>query len=186
MANFDIPSMPVYRNLMRRLDAMDPGHADVFNTLYGQLLENGEYLKQQIETQTISITEKGAADGVAELDATGKVPEAQLPTLGLSEEDVEALINAGQDLIFTNVSVPAAGWTATNDYTYSKYETTVSLAGVTSAMDAEVFFAPNDADSGIFSGAGIVNDGSITLLAIKQPTENITIPKIRFMKGANA
>ena len=137
------------------------------------------------QTGAISAEAKGTAGGVAELDAAGKVPAAQLPTLGLSEEDVEALVNAGQDLIFTNVSVPASTWTATSNYTYAKYQAIVNLAGVTSAMDAEVFFAPNDADSGIFSGAGIVNDGSITLLAIKQPTSNLTIPKIRFMKGAN-
>lgn len=99
--------------------------------------------------------------------------------------EVTAAIEAGQDLLFTNVSVPASTWTATSNYTYAKYQAVVNLAGVTSAMDAEVFFAPNDADSGIFSGAGFVNDGSITLLAIKQPPENITIPKIRLMKGAS-
>lgn len=100
--------------------------------------------------------------------------------------EVTTAIEAGQDLLFTNVSVPASAWTDTSNYTYAKYQAIVNLAGVTSAMDAEVFYAPNDADSGIFSGAGIVNDGSITLLAIKQPPENITIPKIRFMKGASA
>lgn len=99
--------------------------------------------------------------------------------------EVAAAIEAGQDLLFTNVSVPASTWTATSNYTYTKYQAVVNLAGVTSTMDAEVFYAPNDADSGIFSGAGMVNDGSITLLAIKQPTTNITIPKIRLMRGAS-
>lgn len=186
MSNFTIPDPPTYSNVLRMLETSDPAHADVFNPLYSRLLENEEYLKQQIETQTVSVTEKGAANGVAELDESGKVPEVQLPTLGMTTEAVEELVEAGQDLIFTNVSVPAASWTATSDYAYSKYQAIVSLAGVTSTMDAEVFFAPNDADSGIFSGAGIVNDGSITLLAIKQPPENITIPKIRLMRGASA
>lgn len=186
MANFELPENPGYNDAMRKLETTDPAHADVFNALYAQLLENGEYLKQQLETQTVLASEKGAPGGVAELDESGKVPETQLPTLGMTTEEVEDLVEAGQDLIFTNVSVPAASWTATSDYTYSKYQATVSLAGVTSDMDAEVFFAPNDADSGIFSGAGMVNDGSITLLAIKQPTENITIPKIRLMKGVSA
>lgn len=141
----------------------------------------------ELETELakkIPSSEKGAASGVATLDTTGKVPSAQLPQLGMTAEEVQALVAAGQDVIFSNVAVPAASWTATTAYTYAKFQATISLAGVTSTMDAEVFFSANDADSGMFSGGGVVNDGSITLLAIKQPTANITIPKIRFMKGA--
>lgn len=131
----------------------------------------------------IPTAQKGVASGVATLDTTGKVPAAQLPQLGMTAEEVQTLVAAGQDVIFSNVAVLAASWTATTAYTYAKFQATISLAGVTAAMDAEVFFSANDADSGMFSGGGVVNDGSITLLAIKQPTANITIPKIRFMKG---
>lgn len=142
---------------------------------------------QELSTEIgkkLPTAQKGTAGGVAELDNTGKVPAAQLPQLGMTVAEVQALIDAGKDVVFANVAVPANSWTATSAYTYAKYQATVSLAGVTSAMDAEVFFSANDADSGMFSGGGVVNNGSITLLAIKQPTANITIPKIRFMKGA--
>ena len=169
------------------------GRVNVSMTVTDGLSATKEDLDQVIESVTnltqvvaekIPASQKGAVGGVAELDSAGKVPVAQLPALGLTEADVQNLINAGKDVVFSNVAVPASSWTATSAYTYAKYQATVSLAGVTSAMDAEVFFSANDADSGMFSGGGVVNNGSITLLAIKQPTANITIPKIRFMKGA--
>lgn len=80
MANFELPENPGYNDAMRKLETTDPAHADVFNALYAQLLENGEYLKQQLETQTVLASEKGEPGGVAELDDSGKVLSSQLPS----------------------------------------------------------------------------------------------------------
>ena len=44
MANFVVEAL--YNNAMRRLQTDDPGHADVFNTLLQQLINNDEFLKQ--------------------------------------------------------------------------------------------------------------------------------------------
>lgn len=96
------------------------------------------------------------------------------------EDGVISLENAGgsDNLIFTNVSVPSSAWASTTAYQYVKYAATVSLEGVTSNMNANVYFSPNDANSGNLSNSGVVNNGSITLLAFEQPTANITIPSI--------
>lgn len=116
------------------------------------------------------------------IEAIDLTPYAKTTAVNTAISGVNQAIEAGKDLLFTNVSVPASSWIATTEYTYSKFKATVALTGVTAAMDVEVFFAPNDADSGILSGSGVVNNGSITLLAIKQPTSAITIPKIRCMR----
>lgn len=122
---------------------------------------------------------RGAASDLPEL-AEGEFGLAGSTVYIGTPQGTRAL--ADQGLLFTNVSVPVSGWTATSEYTYSKFKATVALTGVTAAMDVEVFFAPNDADSGILSGSGIVNDGSITLLAVKKPALTIMIPKIRCMR----
>lgn len=116
------------------------------------------------------------------INAIDLTPYAKKTEVNTAISGVNQTIAAGKDLLFTNVSVPAASWVATSEYTYSKFKATVALTGVTAAMDVEVFFAPNDADSGILSGSGIVGNGSITLLAIQKPTAAITIPKIRCMR----
>lgn len=186
----DPESAAISRRLVDRI--LLSGNVNVSMIISDGITATKEELDLAISTlneeiaKKIPLGQKGIANGVATLDETGKVPPAQLPQLGMTAEEVQTLVAAGQDLIFTNVAVPAASWVATSDYTYAKFKATIELAGVSSAMDAEVFFSANDADSGMFSGAGVVNDGNITLLAIKQPTENITIPKIRFMKGASA
>lgn len=138
MSNFTIPDPPTYSSEMRMLEALDPAHAHIFNPLYCRLLENEEYLKQQIETQTLA---------------------------------------------FTNVSVPASDWTAEEGSEPPWYKIEISgLEGVTESMDAEVFFGPDQAKSGIFANCGEVGTGSVTLYAFKQPEADFVIPKIRFMK----
>lgn len=116
------------------------------------------------------------------IEAIDLTPYAEKAAVTTAISGVNQAIEAGKDLLFTNVLVPVSAWVATSEYTYSKFKTTVALTGVTAAMDVEVFFAPNDADSGILSGSGIVSDGSITLLAVKKPEAAITIPKVRCMR----
>lgn len=40
MANFEIPENPEFSTVMRRLETTDPAAADLFNTMFAQLLEN--------------------------------------------------------------------------------------------------------------------------------------------------
>lgn len=48
MAIYDV-SNPTYNNKMRKLEKSDPAHANLFNPLFQQLLENDECLKHMIE-----------------------------------------------------------------------------------------------------------------------------------------
>ena len=45
MANYDV-SNPIYNNNIRKLEKSDPAHANIFNPLFQQLLENDECLKK--------------------------------------------------------------------------------------------------------------------------------------------
>lgn len=44
MANYDV-SNPKYSNEIRKLEKSDPAHANMFNPMFQQLLENDEALK---------------------------------------------------------------------------------------------------------------------------------------------
>ncbi len=46
MANYDV-SNPIYNNNIRKLEKSDPAHANIFNSLFQQLLENDECLKKE-------------------------------------------------------------------------------------------------------------------------------------------
>ena len=46
MANYDV-SNPIYNSSMRKLEQSDPAHANIFNLLFQQLLENDECLKKE-------------------------------------------------------------------------------------------------------------------------------------------
>lgn len=46
MANYDV-SNPIYNNNIRKLEKSDPAHANIFNPLFQQLLENDECLKKE-------------------------------------------------------------------------------------------------------------------------------------------
>ncbi len=46
MANYDV-SNPTYNNNIRKLEKSDPAHANIFNPLFQQLLENDECLKKE-------------------------------------------------------------------------------------------------------------------------------------------
>lgn len=86
MANFTVPDPPGYSGTMRMLETSDLAHADLFNALYARVLENCEYLKAAlgkvdvVQIGAIPAAEKGATNGVATLDAAGKVPANQLPS----------------------------------------------------------------------------------------------------------
>lgn len=85
---------------------------------------------------------------------------------------------------FFDVSVPQSGWTAVADYDTAKYRTEIQLEGVSEDMTAEVIFAPDDADAGIFSGGCLVGTGRVTLLANVLPLADVTIPVVIVSKVA--
>lgn len=66
---YTIPAQPQYSENIRKLQDNDPASASqIFNPLFARLIENIASVKRK-------------ADGAATLDAGGKVPAAQLPSL---------------------------------------------------------------------------------------------------------
>lgn len=52
MAKFQIPEEPSFSTLMRKLETTDPAHADLFNTMFQQLLENDAYNNKKAEMES--------------------------------------------------------------------------------------------------------------------------------------
>lgn len=44
MANFPVPEEPQWLNEIRKFEASDPAHADLFNEVVARIVENLEYL----------------------------------------------------------------------------------------------------------------------------------------------
>ena len=103
------------------------------------------------------------------------------------DEVVTIVNNKGNvhSLTFMNVSVPSSLWQATSGYESAKFSATISLAGVTEDMTADVIFAPDEADSGVFSGGCITGTDWIILLAKYKPSNDIVIPTIIASKVVN-
>ena len=78
---------------MAQLETTDPVHADTFNSLYKQLINNDNKLNEnKIET-----SEKGYYNGVATLDPTGNVPATQLNNVHDKYTDSEAVAAINTD-----------------------------------------------------------------------------------------
>lgn len=94
--NYTLDENPTYTEEIPALQNDDPASAsDTFNPLITKLLNNQKASHQLAQTakssadsagqtadKAIPLTQKGTANGVASLDATGKIPKAQLPTVG--------------------------------------------------------------------------------------------------------
>ena len=129
-----------------------------------ELSEDTELLPRDADTlggksadEFMLANEKGAANGVATLDANGKVPESQL-----------------QKPVATLITLTAAGWDAT-----SKTQT-AAVAGVLADESSQLIQpVPAVASQGAFFAAGILctgqSAGSLTFTAQTVPTEDINV-----------
>lgn len=92
--NYPVPDQPVYNPNIRALQDSDPARAStIFNPLFIQLIENIHAVKKAADAAqeaaeeagesaggAIPAEQKGAPGGLAELDESGHVPSAQLPS----------------------------------------------------------------------------------------------------------
>ena len=92
--NYPVPDQPVYNPNIRALQDSDPARAStIFNPLFTQLIENIHAVKKAADAAqeaaeeagesaggAIPAEQKGAPGGLAELDESGHVPSAQLPS----------------------------------------------------------------------------------------------------------
>ena len=84
--------------------------------------------------------------------------------------------------VLSNVSVPLSSWVSVSGYSEAKFKADIVNSIITSDMIADVIFAPDDADKGIFSGACLVDTRKITLLSKQKPASTTIIPKILLTK----
>ena len=80
-------------NKLENLDSELDGKVDTTTTINGQALSGNVQLDAD-DVGAISSTLKGANNGVAELDANGKVPESQLPSY--VDDVLEGYLNGGK------------------------------------------------------------------------------------------
>lgn len=68
MANFDV-SNPVYSNELRMLEKSDPAHANMFNPLFQQLLENDESIKHIKDDKNSNTYHFGVENGLLYIES---------------------------------------------------------------------------------------------------------------------
>ena len=100
------PGTPEFSQELKTLEPTDRAHADVFNALFGQLINNDAFLaaltRKTAEAVEEFLTSKGAPMGIASLDEAGKVPKEQIK---LAAGDVGAL-----PLFENKITLREAGW----------------------------------------------------------------------------
>jgi len=94
--NYTLDENPTYTEEIPALQNDDPASAsDTFNPLITKILNNQKANHQlaqkandnageagQVAGKAIPLAQKGVANGVPSLDSSGKIPKAQLPTVG--------------------------------------------------------------------------------------------------------
>lgn len=85
--------------------------------------------------------------------------------------------------IVSNVTIPQSSWVSDTTYSAYPYKATVSIAGVDGSSDiVNVLFSQTDQNSYRYAG-GEVENGTISIYSVTQPTADITIPNILIFKG---
>ena len=106
MGNFLVKEPPEFSQELKTLESTDRAHADVFNALFGQLINNDVFLavltRKTAEAVEEFLTSKGKPEGIASLDEAGKVPKEQIK---LAAGDVGAL-----PLFENKITLREAGW----------------------------------------------------------------------------
>lgn len=131
MADFTIKNPPEYNPVLRQLEPTDPNHADVFNALFGQLINNDAFLEAlaqktaealagHLEDGVVHVTaqqKKGwdakAGTAVATQATPGLMAAADKGKLDGVAEGAEANQNAYSSIKVGTVTVTANGKTAT-------------------------------------------------------------------------
>lgn len=125
--NHTIKDPPKFTEELRILETTDPAHADTFNALFAQLINNDAFLKalvdlavEHIGSQAIHVTEedKAAWDAKAETteatkDAPGLMSSASKIKLDGMAEGAEPNQNAFSNIKVGTVTITANGETAT-------------------------------------------------------------------------
>lgn len=177
MADFQLPEVPAYNNKMRKLQVDDPAHAELFNTLFAQLLENDEYLKSKSKDTTPEKVQSWdeAAKNISDHSGNGAIH--------VSPEEKNSWGNKANKSTVSYVTLESGAWTGTE----SPYVLVLSISGVTSDSAIEITLGDATGEQALACAEAqilrITQDaGSLTLYAYgDKPT--VDIPVILIFRG---
>ena len=97
MAYFDIPENPEFTEEIRKFETTDPAHADLFNAVVQELLENDVFLKKDLEKHMGSgITESEIMEWYGQMGGSTDVPD--IPSEGyITEAEIDEMYAASPD-----------------------------------------------------------------------------------------
>lgn len=177
MADFQLPEVPAYNNKMRKLQVDDPAHAELFNTLFAQLLENDEYLKSKSKDTTPEKVQSWdeAAKNISDHLGNGDIH--------VSLEEKNSWGNKANKSTVSYVTLEAGAWTGTE----SPYVLVLSISGVTSDSAIEITLGDATGEQALSCAEAqilrITQDaGSLTLYAYGDKPV-VDIPIILIFRG---
>lgn len=99
MSSFLIPDDPEYSVEMRKLEVTDPAHADLFNAMFQQLLENDAYFSKQISE-------------IKDIASEEEISEIVQEQIEQAQQQLQNQINTKADKsILLSVVIPSTAWT---------------------------------------------------------------------------
>lgn len=110
MSDFLIPDNPEYSVEMRKLEVTDPAHADLFNAMFAQLLENDAYFKTQVDQVKKDLEDMAGGEEIREIiqEQIGQVQDQ----IGEVQQQLQNQIDTKADKsILLSVTIPSTAWT---------------------------------------------------------------------------
>ncbi len=135
MADFTIKNPPEYDPALRMLEPTDPNHADVFNRLYGQLINNEAFLAELARRTAQALAEHLGSDAVHVTEQDKQEWNAKAGTAAATQADAGLMAAADK----TKLDGVAAG-AEVNQNAYSNIKVgsvTVTANGKTAAFTLE-------------------------------------------------
>ncbi len=135
MADFTIKNPPEYDPALRMLEPTDPNHADVFNQLYGQLINNEAFLAELARRTAHALAEHLGSDAVHVTEQDKQEWNAKAGTAAATQADAGLMAAADK----TKLDGVAAG-AEVNQNAYSSVKVgnvTVAANGKTAAFTLE-------------------------------------------------
>ena len=135
MADFTIKNPPEYDPALRMLEPTDPNHADVFNQLYGQLINNEAFLAELARRTAQALAEHLGSDAVHVTEQDKQEWNAKAGTAAATQADAGLMAAADK----TKLDGVAAG-AEVNQNAYSNIKVgsvTVTANGKTAAFTLE-------------------------------------------------
>lgn len=161
MANFEVSES--YNSVIEKLEPTTPGHADNFNKIFQQLINNDAFIKKEL-------TELINKDDYVETNINKLITD-------LSTHNHDNRYCKKSDILtFTNKTISL--WVEDSTYEDYSYHADIACDEVTSEYTPNVIFNMEDATSGILAPVADTGDGYVRIYASEALESEITIPKI--------